>query len=56
MDLPAALEQLVGQGLTRLLTEGGPHLLGDLIAAEALDEYCLTMAPRVYGGGRRCGR
>ena len=51
VDLAAAVDHLAGLGLTRLLTEGGPHLLGDLIAAELLDEYCLTVAPRVYAGG-----
>lgn len=51
VDLTAAVNHLAGLGLMRLLTEGGPHLLGDLIAADLLDEYSLTVAPRVYAGG-----
>ena len=32
-----------------MLCEGGPTLLGGLIALDLLDEYCLTLAP-VIGG------
>ncbi len=41
---------LAGLGLTRVLTEGGPSLLGTFIAADLLDELCLTIAPFVVGG------
>ncbi|MFE1172453.1 dihydrofolate reductase family protein [Streptomyces sp. NPDC058773] len=41
---------LAGRGHHRLLTEGGPRLLGQLAAADALDEMCLTLAPVVAVG------
>jgi 5-amino-6-(5-phosphoribosylamino)uracil reductase len=42
---------LAARGHTRLLCEGGPRLLGQLAAAGALDELCLTTAPRLALGG-----
>lgn len=50
VDMAAALEQLAARGLTRVLCEGGPHLLADLAASGRLDELCLTLAPRLVGG------
>lgn len=50
VDLAAGVALLAERGLTRLHTEGGPRLLGGLIAAGLLQEYCLTIAPRTYGG------
>ncbi|MDT0266297.1 dihydrofolate reductase family protein [Streptomyces sp. DSM 44915] len=41
---------LAARGLTRLLTEGGPRLLGAFAGARALDELCLTVAPRLALG------
>lgn len=41
---------LAERGHRRLLTEGGPHLLGQFTEADALDELCLTVAPRVTAG------
>ncbi|UPZ28362.1 dihydrofolate reductase family protein [Streptomyces sp. LRE541] len=40
-----AVRALAGLGLRRLLTEGGPRLLGQLVAAGVLDELCLTVSP-----------
>lgn len=49
-----ALGLLAERGLFRVLTEGGPQLLGQLIEADLLDELCLTVAPvLVNGSGRR---
>ncbi|QTE01659.1 pyrimidine reductase family protein [Streptomyces cyanogenus] len=45
-----AVQALAGLGHTRLLTEGGPRLLGQLIAAEVLDELCLTLSPTLTAG------
>lgn len=42
--------ELVERGHTRLLTEGGPRLLGAFAEAGALDELCLTTAPRYVVG------
>ncbi|MDG3016618.1 pyrimidine reductase family protein [Speluncibacter jeojiensis] len=44
------MSTLAELGLTRLLCEGGPGLFGDLIAADAVDELCLTTAPVLIGG------
>ncbi|RLV09922.1 hypothetical protein CTZ27_01310 [Streptomyces griseocarneus] len=43
-------EVLAERGLTRLLTEGGPRLLGEFAAAGVLDELCLSLAPLVASG------
>jgi riboflavin-specific deaminase-like protein len=54
VDLPAALDALAERGLVQVTCEGGPHLFGWLVAARALDELCLTLAPLIAGG--RAGR
>ncbi|WP_411124498.1 pyrimidine reductase family protein [Streptomyces sp. x-19] len=41
---------LAERGHTRLLSEGGPRLLGQFAAAGALDEMCLSLAPVVAVG------
>ena len=54
VDLPGALDRLrerTGTG-GRVLTEGGPRLLGDLVGAGLLDELCLTHSPVIAGPGR----
>ncbi|MEU9776329.1 MULTISPECIES: pyrimidine reductase family protein [unclassified Streptomyces] len=45
-----ALRALAGRGFTRLLTEGGPRLLGQFAAAGVLDELCLTLSPTMAAG------
>ncbi|GAA3343339.1 pyrimidine reductase family protein [Amorphoplanes nipponensis] len=50
VDLAAAVRVLHGRGATQLLCEGGPHLFGALIAADLVDEVCLTVSPRLVGG------
>ena len=50
LDLAQIVDQLAGTGFQRLLCEGGPRLHNDLLAADALDELCLTLAPVVVGG------
>ena len=42
---------LAGRGFTRLLTEGGPRLLGQFVAAGVLDELCLALSPMLTAGG-----
>jgi riboflavin biosynthesis pyrimidine reductase len=51
VDLTAALDALADRGLTRVVCEGGPHLLADLTAAGLLDELCLTLSPTLAGPG-----
>ncbi len=41
---------LAERGLTRQLLEGGPRLLGQFVAAGALDELCLTLSPMLTAG------
>lgn len=45
-----AVRALADLGFTRLLTEGGPRLLGQFVAAEVLDELCLTVSPMLTAG------
>lgn len=51
VDLPDALRQLHQRGLTRLLCEGGPHLLTALLQNALVDELCLTHTPLLLGAG-----
>ncbi len=51
VDLHLALDALVQRGHNRVLCEGGPLLLGQLVAAGLLDDLCLTFAPLLRGGG-----
>lgn len=51
VDLKGALDILAGRGYRRVLTEGGPHLLGQLAARGLLDEVCLTISPLLAGPG-----
>ncbi|MFE2276824.1 pyrimidine reductase family protein [Streptomyces sp. NPDC059454] len=50
VDPARAVRALADLGHTRLLTEGGPRLLGQLVAAEVLDELCLTVSPMLTAG------
>ncbi len=49
VDLAAGLAALRRLGMTRLLCEGGPLLLGSLLSAGLVDELCLTLAPKLVG-------
>lgn len=49
----ALLRVLAERRLPRVLCEGGPHLFGELLAADAVDELCLTTAPVLVGGTAR---
>jgi len=50
VDLAGMKAALVERGHRNLLSEGGPHLLRDLLAQDAADELCLTWVPRTIGG------
>ncbi|MEW1723045.1 pyrimidine reductase family protein [Streptomyces sp. NPDC093109] len=50
VDPVRALHALAERGLVRLLTEGGPRLLGQFVAAGVLDELCLTVSPALTAG------
>lgn len=50
VDLRLLRGRLVALGFPRLLAEGGPHLLRDLLDQGVADELCTTLVPRVVGG------
>lgn len=50
VNLATALDALAVRGMSRVLCEGGPHLMHDLTAAGRLDELCLTLAPTLVAG------
>lgn len=45
VDLEAAVDRLQARGFRRILCEGGPMLLDQLVAADLVDEMCLTISP-----------
>jgi riboflavin biosynthesis pyrimidine reductase len=50
VDPRLALAELGRRGHRVVLCEGGPSLLAEIAAADALDELCLTLAPLLAGG------
>ncbi|WP_203590453.1 pyrimidine reductase family protein [Streptomyces sp. SID13031] len=53
VDLTKAVAELAERGLSQILCEGGPHLLGSLTSADLVDEMCLTVSPVLAGPGAR---
>ena len=51
VEAAAVRAALVERGLPQMLCEGGPFLFGSLVAADAVDELCLTLSPVLEGGG-----
>jgi len=51
VDLKSAVSALAGRGHRRMLAEGGPHLLAQLLEARLMDELCLTVGPLMAGPG-----
>lgn len=49
VDMRLAIQALTELSFGVVLCEGGPTLLGQLVAADLLDEYCLTISPVVGG-------
>ncbi|QXE34152.1 pyrimidine reductase family protein [Streptomyces sp. GMY02] len=49
-DPARTVRVLAERGFVRLLTEGGPRLLGQFVAAGVLDELCLTLSPALTAG------
>ena len=52
VDFGAALDELAARGLQRVLCEGGPGLMRDLVSSRRLDELCLTVRPLIVAGDR----
>ncbi|MCU1673328.1 MAG: deaminase [Frankiales bacterium] len=50
-DVATGLDRLQQRGLGRVLCEGGPTLLTDVLRAGRLDELCLTQAALLAGRG-----
>lgn len=50
VDLTEVLTQLASVGARLVLCEGGPQLLGDLVAAGLLDQIFITVAPQLVAG------
>ncbi len=48
----AVIDRLRERGFNRILTEGGPKLMGSMLAAGAVEHLFLTISPRLVGGGR----
>lgn len=49
VHIETALRGLADRGADVVLCEGGPALLGELVAADALDELLLTLSPAMGG-------
>lgn len=49
VDPGLALQELAARGASVVLTEGGPTLLGELVAGGHLDELLLTLSPLMGG-------
>ncbi len=49
VDLRAALTALGERGMRYVLCEGGPRLNASLVAAQLVDELCLTLSPKLAG-------
>ena len=50
IDFVLLLNQLASRGMRRVLCEGGPSVLADLLALGLVDELCLTSSPVLVGG------
>ncbi|WP_082948210.1 pyrimidine reductase family protein [Mycobacterium sp. 852014-52450_SCH5900713] len=47
VDVARAVGRLRARGLHRILCEGGPTVLDELVEADAVDEICVTLAPKL---------
>ena len=47
VDVSRAVAMLREQGMHRILCEGGPTLLDELVEADAVTEICVTLAPKL---------
>lgn len=50
VDVRYMIAALAERGLPQVLCEGGPHLFGALVQADAVDELCLSLSPTIVGG------
>ena len=52
VDMATAIAALSSRGMRRVLCEGGPTLLDELVLRDLIDEMCVTIAPRLAGTGQ----
>jgi riboflavin biosynthesis pyrimidine reductase len=52
VDMATAITALSSRGMRRVLCEGGPTLLDELVLRDLIDEMCVTIAPRLAGTGQ----
>lgn len=52
IDAAAMIGALRGRGLNRIVCEGGPALLAQLVEADLIDEYDIAVAPILSGTGQ----
>jgi riboflavin biosynthesis pyrimidine reductase len=50
LDPVQMVAELAERRLERIHCEGGPSLFGSLLAADVVDELCLTVSPLIVGG------
>ena len=51
VDGAVAIDRLRERGYQRILTEGGPRLMGAMLESSAVDQLFLTISPKLIGGG-----
>ena len=51
IDMRRVIAWLSEHGYGRILTEGGPKLMGEALKARVVDELFLTVSPTIVGGG-----
>lgn len=51
VDGAIVIDRLRERGYQRILTEGGPRLMGAMLEASAVDQLFLTVSPKLIGGG-----
>ncbi|MCI4676252.1 pyrimidine reductase family protein [Candidatus Mycolicibacterium alkanivorans] len=49
VDVAQAVAELRSRGMRRVLCEGGPTLLDELVVAGLVDELCVTLSPTLAG-------
>ena len=49
IDMTSVIDALHNRGYRAILTEGGPHLMGELVRQSRLDEAFLTVSPVLAG-------
>jgi len=51
LDMGAVCDALTERGFRRAVLEGGPSAVGSFLAADRVDEFCVSVAPQLVGEG-----